>query len=53
MIIVQIINLMSEKAIKKPDLRKLQKKVLLMAGPLRGGGVKARAIKEKRTFFVR
>ena len=36
----------------KFQLGKPQKKVLLlMAGPLRGGEVKGRAIKEKKTFF--
>ena len=34
------------------QLREAAKKVLLlMAGPLRGGGVKGRAIKERRTVF--
>ena len=34
------------------SLRESAKKILLlMAGPLRGGGVKGPAIKEKRTFF--
>ena len=38
--------------LEKVNLGKPQKKVLLLiAGPLRGGGVKGRVIKEKIAFF--